>query len=172
MSLASTTVSWAGKLLGKTVDRPVIENQGLRLLEYWDRFLESGWRGPVIGAALNTGFDMLTLASLFAAAGHAVSLPILLAGYGTPQLLGKLTVILGGVGVVEATMVGLYHSLNIPNHIVVVVVLAYRFLSFWLPTFLGIALVPLFRPARQLPNSRSRTIVGRRCRCSPWSKIR
>jgi uncharacterized protein (TIRG00374 family) len=53
-----------------------------------------------------------------------------------------VTVILGGVGVVEATMVALYHSLNIPSHIVVVVVLAYRFLSFWLPTLLGIVLAP------------------------------
>ena len=48
------------------------------------------------------------LASLFWAAGYRIDLAILVAGYGIPQLLGKLTVILGGVGVVEASMVGLY----------------------------------------------------------------
>jgi hypothetical protein len=48
----------------------------------------------------------------------------------------------GRVGVVEATMVDLYHSPNIRSHIAVVVVLAYRLLSFGLPTFLGIALMP------------------------------
>jgi len=53
---------------------------------------------------LNTGFDMLTLAFLFLAAGHGVNIAVLVAGYGVPQLLGKLTVILGGIGVVEATI--------------------------------------------------------------------
>jgi uncharacterized protein (TIRG00374 family) len=154
MSLARAIVGWAAKLRGKRIDRSVVENTGRQVLDYWDMFFESGWRGPVIGAAVNTGFDMLTLASLFAAAGHSVSLPVLIAGYGAPQLLGKLTVILGGLGVVEATMVGLYHSLNIPSYIVVIVVLAYRLLSFWLPTFLGIALVPYLdrKEAAQIPD--------------------
>jgi hypothetical protein len=87
---------------------------------------------------------MLTLAFLFAAAGHGVNIAILLAGYGVPQLLGKLTVILGGVGVVEATMIGLYATLGVPRPIAVVVVLAYRLLSFWLPTLVGIALATWF----------------------------
>ena len=103
-----------------------------RLLEPWDALvLKGGWRGPAAGAALNTGFDMLALAFLFLSSGHGVS------------LLGKLTVILGGIGVVETTMVGLYSVLGVPTAIAVVVVLVYRLFSFWLPTLAGIALVPL-----------------------------
>ena len=66
----------------------------------------------------------------------------MVAGYGVPQLLGKLTVILGGVGVVETTMVALYGALGVPAAIGVVVVLVYRLFSFWIPTLAGIALVP------------------------------
>jgi uncharacterized protein (TIRG00374 family) len=50
--------------------------------------------------------------------------------------------ILGGVGVVETTMVGLYAVLGVPTTIAVVVVLVYRLFSFWMPTLAGIALVP------------------------------
>ena len=66
---------------------------------------------------------------------------VLVAGYGVPQLVGKLTMILGGVGVVETTMVGLYAALGVPTTIAVIVVLVYRLFSFWMPTLAGIALV-------------------------------
>lgn len=58
---------------------------------------------------------MLTLGFLFWAAGYRVGVAVLVAGYGIPQLLGKLTVILGSIGVVEATMAGLYTLLGAPN---------------------------------------------------------
>jgi glycosyltransferase 2 family protein len=45
---------------------------------------------------------------------------------------------------VETTMVGLYNILRVPTAISVVVVLVYRLFSFWIPTPLGIALVPYF----------------------------
>jgi len=96
----------------------------------------------VLGAFLNNGFDMLCLYFLFLATGYHVTPAVLLAGYGIPQLLGKLTVILGGVGVVESGMVGLYVLLGVPKTGSVIVVLVYRLLSFWLPTLIGIALVP------------------------------
>jgi glycosyltransferase 2 family protein len=114
--------------------------------------LQGGWHGPVLGALLNTGFDMLTVAFLFLAAGHGVNIAILVGGYGVPQLLGKLTVILGGVGVVETTMIGLYSALGVPRPIGVVVVLGYRLLSFWLPTLIGIVLATYFE--RSADNSK------------------
>jgi len=58
------------------------------------------------------------------------------------EILGKLTLILSGAGVVEASMVGLYALLGAPRPTAVVVVLAYRLFSFWLPTLVGIALIP------------------------------
>jgi len=107
-----------------------------------DTLLMGGWRGPLLGAALNVAFDMLTLYFLFIAAGHRVSLGILLTGYGLPLLLGKMAFMIpGGVGVIESTMAGLYTGLGVPSSITVVVVLAYRILSFWLPLLLGFPLI-------------------------------
>lgn len=123
-----------------------------QLLDGWDALLRGGWRGPAIGAFLNTGFDLLTLGFLFWAANYPISIAVLVAGYGIPQLLGKSTVILGGVGVVEATMVGLYTLMGAPKPGTVIVVLAYRLFSFWIPTLVGIALIPYLdasSPSRQ-----------------------
>ncbi|MCJ7624406.1 MAG: YbhN family protein, partial [Anaerolineaceae bacterium] len=107
-----------------------------------DMLLVGGWRGPLLGAALNVTFDMMTLYFLFAAAGHPVSLGVLLTGYGLPLLLGKMAFMIpGGVGVIESTMAGLYTSLGVPNPVTVVVVLVYRILSFWLPLLLGFPLI-------------------------------
>ena len=80
---------------------------------------------------------MLTLYALFIAAGHPVSLGVLLTGYGLPLLLGKISFLPGGVGIVEATMAALYGGLGVPSGVTVVVILIYRLLSFWLPLLLG-----------------------------------
>jgi hypothetical protein len=58
---------------------------------------------------------MLTLEFLFWSADYHVSPAVLVAGYGVPQLLGKATVILGGIGVVESGMVGLYAVVGVPK---------------------------------------------------------
>jgi uncharacterized protein (TIRG00374 family) len=111
-----------------------------------DILMKGGWRGPLLGAALNVAFDMLTLYFLFIAAGHRASLGVLLTGYGLPLLLGKIAFMVpGGVGVIESTMVGLYNGLGIPDAVTVVVVLAYRILSFWLPLLLGFPLILFFQ---------------------------
>ena len=118
----------------------------------FDSLGSGGWRGPALGAILNTLFDILTLYALFVAAGHAVSPGILLAGYGLPLLLGKLSFLPGGVGVVEATMTAMYNGLGVPNAVTVIVVLAYRFLSFWLPLFIGLPLIAYLQHVAGGPN--------------------
>jgi glycosyltransferase 2 family protein len=116
-----------------------------RVFRAWDRLGNGGWHGPAFGAAINTVFDMLTLYFVFVAAGHLVSLAVLLAGYGLPLLLGRAPLLPGGVGIVETSMAAIYTGLGVPAEIVVVVVLTYRFISFWLPTFAGFALIPCLR---------------------------
>jgi uncharacterized protein (TIRG00374 family) len=113
-----------------------------RLFSAWDRLRSGGWHRPALGVAINTVFDMLTLYWIFVAAGHTVSPGVLLAGYGLPLLLGKTPLLPGGVGIVEGTMAALYTSLGVPGAVTVVVILVYRFLSFWLPSLLGFPLIP------------------------------
>jgi uncharacterized protein (TIRG00374 family) len=140
--IATAIAGFVAKFRHKPPTHAKIETAVGHLLEGWDALLRGGWRGPAVGTILNTSFDMLTLGFLFCAAGYRINVAVLVAGYGIPQLLGKLTVILGGIGVVEASMVGLYALLGVPRPIAVVVVLAYRLLSFWIPTLVGTALIP------------------------------
>jgi uncharacterized protein (TIRG00374 family) len=106
----------------------------------WD-LLRAGWWRPVVGAGLNSIFDMLTLYLLFIAVGHEVSPGLLLAGYGLPLLLGKFTFLPGGVGVVEGSMAAMYAALGVPHGVTAVVIIGYRIISFWLPSLIGF---PLF----------------------------
>ena len=140
--LATGIGAFAAKLRRRPADHSKIDAAVAHLLESWDALVKGGWRGPALGAVLNTGFDMLTLSFLFWAAGYRVTATILIAGYGVPQLLGKATVILGGAGVVETSMVALYVILGVPKATAIVAVLGYRLVSFWLPTLIGIGLVP------------------------------
>ncbi len=138
--LTRTTRRWAS-LLRRPYDPTATTDTTARIFGAWDVLRSGGWRQPVLGAALNIGFDIATLFLLFIAAGHSVSLGVLLTGYGLPLLLGKVTFLPGGVGIVEGTMAALYTGLGVPNAVTVLVILAYRIISFWVPTLLGFPLV-------------------------------
>ena len=156
-SWATTTARFAARLLRKRVEPVKIEIAVAHLLEGWDALVQGGWRGAALGAVVNIGGDMLTLSFLFLAAGNRMNASLLLAGYGVPQLVGKLTVILGGAGVVETAMVALYVLLGVPKPTAIVAVLGYRLFSFWLPTVIGIALVPLLGTRGEQTRARETT---------------
>ncbi len=104
----------------------------------WHSLGNGNWKKPLFGAAVNIGFDILTLFFMFIAVGYPVNLGVLFAGYGLPFILGKLAFMFpGGVGVMEGGMVAMYKNLQVPTHIGVVVILGYRLLSFWIPSLLG-----------------------------------
>jgi uncharacterized protein (TIRG00374 family) len=109
-----------------------------RLSEAWRLLRNGGWTGPALGSALNVGSDMLALYLLFLAAGHTVTPGVLLAGYGIPLMLGKLTILPGGLGIVEGSMAAMYEGLGVPSAVTVVVIIIYRLISFWTPILLGI----------------------------------
>ena len=153
--LAARLARWWAKVRHRSYDATTTEAATNRWFSAFDALRRGGWRGPALGALLNTTFDILTLYFLFIAAGHPVSPGILLSGYGLPLLLGKLSFLPGGVGIVEATMTALYNSLGVPSAVTVIVVLIYRFLSFWLPLLIGFPLVPYLQhvagEANELP---------------------
>jgi uncharacterized protein (TIRG00374 family) len=53
--------------------------------------------------------------------------------------LGSLLPLPGGIGGVEGGMIGAFVAFGIPAKSAVIAVLAYRAISFWLPTLPGIA---------------------------------
>jgi len=110
------------------------------LFDAWNLLLGGGWLKALAGDAMSVVFDLLTLYCVFWAAGYSISPGLLLAGYGLPNLAGKLSILPGGVGVVEGGMAALYAALGVTGSVVVVVILGYRLLSFWIPVALGFVL--------------------------------
>lgn len=129
-------------LTKKNYDENKINDQVDEIFMVRDKFFHKGWIKPVLGTIFTYTSDILALFFLFLAAGQTISPQILLIGYGLPQLLGKATFVLpGGIGVVETAMISLYEQLGIANPIAVIVVIAFRFLSFIVPTILGFIFV-------------------------------
>jgi uncharacterized protein (TIRG00374 family) len=95
--------------------------------------------GPLalIGAAAYWGFDIAVLGLSFRAFGQSVPVAQLIMGYfiGT---LGSLLPFPGGVGGVEGGMIGAFAAFGVPGARAVGGVLAYRAISFWLPTIPGV----------------------------------
>jgi uncharacterized protein (TIRG00374 family) len=127
-------------VLRRTYDPAVIRKaiedlyQGLALLN------NKGWIRPALGAAMNVGFNILSLSFIFLAAGHRIHPGVLVAGYGLAYLLGKVAYISpGGVGLIEGGMAAIYSSLGVTASISLVVILSYRLISFWIPTVFGFA---------------------------------
>jgi uncharacterized protein (TIRG00374 family) len=95
-------------------------------------------RVGLIGAALYWAFDIAVLGLCLRAFGDVVPVAVVIMGYflGT---LGSLLPLPGGIGGVEGGMIGAFAAFGVPGGEAVVGVLAYRAISFWLPTIPGIA---------------------------------
>ncbi len=91
----------------------------------------------LLGAVAYWGFDIAVLGVCFDAFGRVVPVAVLVMGYflGT---LGSLLPLPGGVGGVEGGMIAAFVAFGVPAGSAVVAVLAYRAISFWLPTLPGI----------------------------------
>ncbi len=92
----------------------------------------------LVGALIYWGFDIAVLGFSFRAFGNVLPVAVLIMGYflGT---LGSLLPLPGGIGGVEGGMIGAFAAFGVPGGQAVVAVLAYRAISFWLPTLPGIA---------------------------------
>jgi uncharacterized protein (TIRG00374 family) len=91
----------------------------------------------LLGAVAYWGFDIAVLGACFHAFGTGVPPAVLVVGYflGT---LGSLLPLPGGIGGVEGGMIAAFVAFGVPAGTAVIAVLAYRAISFWLPTLPGI----------------------------------
>lgn len=98
------------------------------------------WERPygVLAAIGYWGFDIAVLGVSLRAFGAVVSPSVIVMSYflGT---IGSLLPLPGGIGGVEGGMIGALAAFGVPGGQAVVGVLAYRAISFWLPTLPGIA---------------------------------
>jgi uncharacterized protein (TIRG00374 family) len=134
--------------LGRFADRPGVVGSVAKRLVKAPEALGSGVRTAVdlvrqrrlglLGAVAYWGFDIAVLGVCFHAFGTVVPVAVLVVGYflGT---LGSLLPLPGGIGGVEGGMIGAFVAFGTPASSAVIAVLAYRAISFWLPTLPGIA---------------------------------
>jgi putative heme transporter len=105
-----------------------------------------------LGAIIAWGFDIGALWASFRAFGHAPPAAVLVMGYYVGTLANTLP-LPGGIGGVEGGMIGSFVAFGVDGSLAVLAVLAYRTISYWLPTIPGA--IAYFRLRRQVADWRS-----------------
>ena len=90
----------------------------------------------VLGALAGWGFDIGVLWAAFHAFGHSPPGAVLVMSYYVGSLANVLP-LPGGIGGVEGGMIGAFLAFGVPGHLALLSVLAYRTISYWLPTVPG-----------------------------------
>jgi hypothetical protein len=141
------------KRIRPSADEYVLTDAAERAASTWKAMRRGGWVHPVVSSLLVLGFDLGCLACVFLAAGQYIHPTVLIAGYGVPLLLGRASFLPGGIAVTEVAMAALYSGLGIAPNVAVIVVLVYRLISFWLPTFVGIPIAFALHSQRKTESS-------------------
>lgn len=125
---------WWRRLVERLAAAPAALGDGTRTAAALIRARDPG----IGGAVAYWGFDIAALGFSFLAFGGHPTVSVLILCYflGT---LGSLLPLPGGIGGVEGAMIGSFVAFGIHADQAVVAVLAYRAISFWLPTLPGIA---------------------------------
>jgi uncharacterized protein (TIRG00374 family) len=162
LELAARAVQW---LLNHTVRRrrPV---SGLPQQFIVDRdFIRSTvgerWRAATLAAAGSTGFDYLALLCALRAVGAAPRPSLVVLAYAAAELLALIPFTPGGLGFVEAGLIGTLTLAGVPAHLAVTATLLYRLVAYWLPLPVGGIAYVLFRLRYEgLRNSRTRSAAA------------
>lgn len=85
--------------------------------------------------------DIFILKAVFMGFGYPVGLGPLVAGFSMGIVASIVSPAPQGIGVVEGTMLYVFHAMGVPWEINLPVSLAYRGLTFWLPLVAGMALL-------------------------------
>jgi len=153
----ATVVNFVPKIL---VRRKIIEESQIRFLanetSELSRMVVGKWRGlmlPILHVALMEIIDILTLYYLFLAFGYYVYPGILITAYAVGFLFQLVSITPSGIGVVEATMIVVLTGMKVPVEIATIVVLGYRFITFWLPFFAGFEAFRMLKNGKSVPRA-------------------
>ncbi|MGZ8651420.1 MAG: lysylphosphatidylglycerol synthase transmembrane domain-containing protein [Actinomycetota bacterium] len=158
-------LTWIGRAIQAALNATVRRHDRLagldrKLLEARDFVLgtlRSRWRSALLTAASSTLFDFVSLLASLRAV-HADPRPSLVVlAYVAAEVLAQIPFTPGGLGFVEAGLVGTLTLSGVPASDAVVATLLYRLLSYWLPIPVGGIAYLLFRrrhPGRGEPRPR------------------
>ena len=146
LELAGRAIQW---LLNKTVGRHrTVSGLPEVLLAGRDFVRETigeDWQRAILAAAGNTGFDYLALLAALLAVGADPQPSLVLLAYAAAEVLALIPFTPGGLGFVEAGLVGTLTLAGVPSDDALTATLLYRIGSFWLPLPAGGIAYLLFR---------------------------
>jgi uncharacterized protein (TIRG00374 family) len=124
-------------LLNRTIrrKRPVVDLAGRLLAErdFVNATIGPRWRAAVISASGCTGLDYLALLCALEAVGAEPRASLVLLAYVGANLLELVPITPGGLGFVEAGLVGTLTLAGVAPQDALLATLAYRLVSYWLP---------------------------------------
>ena len=103
------------------------------------------WAASMLSAAGNIGFDYLALLCALRAVGAEPRPSLVLIAYTSAALLALIPLTPGGIGFVEAGLVGTLTLAGVHPSSAILATLVYRLASFWLPIPIGAGAYALFR---------------------------
>lgn len=139
--LAQRAAGWLGKA-DRFAELPA------RLLAQRDAVRRAFAERPVLAAVSALGkwvFDYNALLCILAGLGVRPNAPLVLLAYASANVLGMIPATPGGLGFVEAGLVGLLTLAGIGAGVAAVATFAYRLVGFWLPLPAGLAAYVLAR---------------------------
>jgi uncharacterized protein (TIRG00374 family) len=146
LDLLGRCVQW---VLNRTVRRrnPVtgLSRELLSDRDFIRTTLGERWRSAVLAAAGNTGFDYLALLAALRAVGADPRPSLVLLAYTAGELLALIPFTPGGLGFVEAGLVGTLTLAGVPGPDALAATLLYRLVAYWLPLPAGGVAYLLFR---------------------------
>lgn len=103
------------------------------------------WRSAVGASVANWGFDIAALVLALAAVGSRPHVSLVILAYVAGAVLGMIPITPGGLGFVEAGLLGGLALAGVPAADAVIAVLAYRVVSYWAPVAVGLAVYAHYR---------------------------
>ncbi len=94
------------------------------------------WQALLFGVG-RVGLDFGCLLAMMAATGTSPEPSVILIAYASTTVLALLPVTPGGLGLVEGSLIGLLILARVPAAAAALSTLAYRLVSYWLPTLAG-----------------------------------
>ncbi|HEX6310408.1 MAG TPA: lysylphosphatidylglycerol synthase transmembrane domain-containing protein [Acidimicrobiia bacterium] len=164
VAVVLVTADWplrAAAALARTLDSAVLRHVGHRLdvtttglhrsRAGLQERLGDRWPAALGYAGANWLLDFATLALALAAVGADISLGVALLAFVAAAVLRMIPVTPGGLGFVEGGLASLLTVAGLPALGALVVVLAYRAASFWLPLPAGAVAYAVFRRRHPAP---------------------
>jgi uncharacterized membrane protein YbhN (UPF0104 family) len=146
LAAVAQALQWA---LNRTIrrHRPIsdLPHQLLLQRDFVRDTLGHRWKGAVLSAAGTTGFDYLALLCALRAVGAEPRPSLVVLAYAGAKVLSLVPLTPGGLGFVEAGLVGTLALAGISPQDAVLATLTYRLVSYWLPIPAGGVAYLVFR---------------------------